>query len=470
MLKSEPMVLTECKAFRDTSWAVKRAVHDRELARRLKPGQTLVNRARLRGTLGCWGRGGIGRWGPGRALGGLAAPGASPRLSKPLVRYILGMKQMNILWRLIGVCLSGALLAACGGPGTLTSQSASQSGLPAQRGTMPVTPAGKSNSPTLYVLNSGGGKAFAVTVYSDGGASLLRSISFGEDSEGFTVDPLGHFYVAFPETQGDPGGPGLLNIYGSRGAKVLRTLHQRHPFGLLTIDGSGNLYTLCANARVCEYASAKQHVIRKIALGKFGSGRSTALATDASGNLASDSLYGPVLVFAPGATEPYWKITTGIDFSTALAFDAAGDLYVVNFGNESLDPGSVAVYAPGSSSPMRTITDGVVKPSALAFDGAGNLYVLNYCIYQPSSGCAQAPAVTVYAPGGVTPIRTITTGIGGAGALTLDQSADLYVANSGSTTPPSDPGSVTVYAPGGSSPMRTVTQDVQNPVALGLGP
>ena len=32
----------------------------------------------------------------------------------------------------------------------------------------------------------------------------------------------------------------------------MRTLDQPHPFGLLTLDGSGNLFTLCAADRLCE--------------------------------------------------------------------------------------------------------------------------------------------------------------------------------------------------------------------------
>lgn len=374
---------------------------------------------------------------------------------------------MKTLFRLVAATLSVALLAACS-DGVLTPRSAPLSTVSSQRQARPIAPS-NAGGPTLYVLNSGG-QAFGVTVYSGGGASLLRTISFGKYSDGFTVDPSGHLYVGFPTSQGDPAGPGLLNIYSNRGVKVERTLQQPHPFALPTLDGSGNLFTYCAASRLCEYADAKQQVIRRIALRHFNSGGS-ALAVDASGNLAVDSPTGPILVFAPGATQPSWKFTSGLDYSSFLAFDSSGDLYAANFGANDQDAGSVTVYAQGTTSPIRTITNGVVKPSSLAFDRSGNLYVLNGCTLTPSGGCSQLPAVTVYAPGGSTPIRTVTNSVEGSGGLSLDPSGNLYVANVGYRfKSPPDPGSVAVYAPGSSSPMRTVTSGIQNPRALGIGP
>jgi len=40
----------------------------------------------------------------------------------------------------------------------------------------------------LYVLNTGLGEAAGVSIYGNGGTSLLRSISLGNYSDGFTVD------------------------------------------------------------------------------------------------------------------------------------------------------------------------------------------------------------------------------------------------------------------------------------------
>ncbi len=377
---------------------------------------------------------------------------------------------MKTPYSTFGVLFASLSLAACA-PNTVPSSAPGASSGDLSRGHAAV-PAGK-NSPTLYVLNSGGGRAFGVTVYSSGGSSLLRTLSLGEYNDGFTVDPMGNLYAGFPPDQADgghTGGPDLLKIYTNKGGKVMRTLHQPHPFGLLTLDDSGNLFTLCAADRLCEYADAKQHVIRRIALRHFNTGGS-ALAADISGNLAIDSPNGPILVFAPGATQPSWTFTTGIDNSTFLAFDSSGDLYAANLGQHDEDAGSVTVYAKGISSPIRTITNGIAKPSALAFDSAGNLYVLNACALNSSDECVQTPAVTVYAPGGSSPIRTITNGVEGSGGLALDPSGNLYVANEGyKYKSPPDPGSITVYAPGETSPIRTVKDSIQYPTALGIGP
>ena len=144
---------------------------------------------------------------------------------------------------------------------------------------------------------------------------------------------------------------------------------------------------------------------------------------------------------------------------------------VTNLGQHDEDVGRVTVYAKGTSFPIRTITDGIAKPSALAFDSAGNLYVLNSCSLNSSDECVQTPAVTVYAPGGSSPIRTITNGVEGSGGLALDPSGNLYVANAGYRfNSPPKPGSITVYSPTSNSPTLTVTKDIQYPTALGIGP
>lgn len=361
----------------------------------------------------------------------------------------------------VAASLSAALLAACGGPGALISQSQPSSKLPSQRQAAQIAP-GKSGGPTLYVLNQESGPQVAATIYSGGGASLLRSINVGTFSGayqvGFAVDASGRLYASAAQQR-----DAVLTIYANRGAKIVRTLHQTHPFSVLTLDENGNLYTFCSAARVCEYANAKQRIMRRLPEAN------PPLAVDAAGDLALFSEQGGVRVFAPGQTQPYWQITSGVNMSLdALAFDSTGNLYAADGGVNEGDSGSIAVYAPGNSSPIRTITDGIVHPRALAADGAGNLYVLNV-------GGAASNSVTVYASGGSHPIRTMTDGIvgseglpGAGSPMALDASGDLYVANG--AVAQKNAGSVTVYSPGGTSPIRTVTQGVQNPVAVGIGP
>ena len=72
----------------------------------------------------------------------------------------------------------------------------------------------------------------------------------------------------------------------------------------------------------------------------------------------------------------------------------------------------MAVYAPGSKSPLRTIRKGGTEdPGALALDGSGDLYVAN-----------GNDTVTVYAPGTRSVLRTISQGVYGASALGFDSS------------------------------------------------
>ncbi len=314
---------------------------------------------------------------------------------------------------------------------------------------------------TLYVLNSSSGKS-AVVVYSGNGSKLLRTISDEKPINGFTVDSSGLLYVAEPQNAAQPSGPALLTVYAPGGKSVVRTIAQTHPFETLTVDSTGNLFALCAADRICEYASGHKPVTRRITLRKFG-GSATALATDSNGNLATDATYGPIFVFAPGSTSPYWTIPSA-DYSNALNFDKSGNLYVVNSGSNEGDPGSVTVYASGQSTPMRTITDGIVHPSALAFDSSGHLYVLNYCVPGSTSGCVPNPSVTVYAPGGTSPIRTITQGIGGVGGIAVSADDILYVANSAAS------GTVTLYKKKSDVPSRTISNGITDPVGIAVRP
>jgi hypothetical protein len=222
------------------------------------------------------------------------------------------------------------------------------------------------------------------------------------------------------------------------------------------VDASGDLFTTCGFV-VCEYGSDTQQVQRKIP--KVAG----PLAVDASGNLAATACgdkheFGVICVFAPGETQPFWTMRNGAsDILHALMFDSSGNLYA------AVAQGEIKVYAPNGTLPMRTITEGVSDPFALAFDANGNLYVLNN------------KSVTVYSPGATHPMRTITKGVVGAympgagPAMALDDSGKVYVANAATRTPASD-GSVTVYSASKNSPIRTVVQGVDNPVAIAIEP
>ncbi len=98
---------------------------------------------------------------------------------------------------------------------------------------------------------------------------------------------------------------------------------------------------------------------------------------------------------------------TGFNNPEGLAFDAAGNLYVANFGDNTVNK----VTPAGAVS---TFTD-VIQPWGLAFDAAGNLYV--------SSDSGTVSKVT---PAGVDTI--FASGIIEASGLAFDGAGNLYVA------------------------------------------
>jgi sugar lactone lactonase YvrE len=157
----------------------------------------------------------------------------------------------------------------------------------------------------------------------------------------------------------------------------------------------------------------------------------------------------------------------------AMAFDAQGNLYVLNQGFM----GSVTVYAPGASGnaqPIRTITGFSTKlksgPEYLAVDGAGNVYVSESLdvsqVNGPGAKSIYADSLLVFPPGAdgdVKPLRTIkgsATRMDGIRGLALDKAGNLYVANTGEPINGRDANMrVTVYAPGAdgnAAPTRTI--------------
>ena len=99
-----------------------------------------------------------------------------------------------------------------------------------------------------------------------------------------------------------------------------------------------------------------------------------------------------------------WKVTpagamaefvsSGLDIPNALAFDAAGNLYVANEENNTISKvtpaGVVSTFVSG----------GLDDPDALAFDNAGNLYVAND-ENNTISKVTPAGAVSTFVSGGI---------------------------------------------------------------------
>ena len=163
---------------------------------------------------------------------------------------------------------------------------------------------------------------------------------------------------------------------------------------------------------------------------------------------ANNSNVVSVTVYAAGAagnvspTATISGAATGLSSPNGIALDTHGNIYVADGANLS-GFGSVTVYAANATNnapPTVTISGvatGLAEPEALAFDAAGNIYVSN----------GMGNSVTVYsagASGNATPTKTIigaATGLSTPNGIALDAAGNLYVANESG-------GSVTVYPAG----------------------
>jgi hypothetical protein len=105
--------------------------------------------------------------------------------------------------------------------------------------------------------------------------------------------------------------------------------------------------------------------------------------------------------------------------------------------------------------PLRTITKGIQAPYGMAVDASGNLYVTNYGVN----------TVTVYAPNKSTPTRTISNGVDGPFDVKVDGFGNVYVANDpvGGGT-----GFINEYLAGSSSPSTTWNAPIQGMVISGI--
>jgi sugar lactone lactonase YvrE len=124
-------------------------------------------------------------------------------------------------------------------------------------------------------------------------------------------------------------------------------------------------------------------------------------------------------------------------------------LYVGNQGTDGKNS-SITVYAPGTLSLIATITSEISIPIQLTFDGSGNLYVVG------------GRQVTAYSSVKFKLIRQITD-VAEPQSLVFDPKGDAYIADPGANT-------VTMYPPNSDTPTETLKQGIDTPYALALEP
>jgi len=181
-----------------------------------------------------------------------------------------------------------------------------------------------------------------------------------------------------------------------------------------------------------------------------GAGRPFGLWVDAKNILYvanyPNKLQGSVTEFQPGASSPFFEITSFMGYPESVAVDAKGDVFV----NESYeDEGIVQEFAPGSNTAERTIDTGVggyaFGNGGMAFDGHGNLIVaeqadLKLQIVKIARGSFKVSSLGLDLNG---------NDITGPG-MGIDKAGNIYV-GSGATS------AVYVFAPGQTEPSRTIS-------------
>ena len=179
-------------------------------------------------------------------------------------------------------------------------------------------------------------------------------------------------------------------------------------------------------------------------------GTSTAtMAAYAAAQLAASTSAAPATAVATGAA-------TAVLFGAA--FDASGNLWVTDEGdNAVVEFSSSQLTASGTPTPAATLsTNGssLSKPTGLAFDGDGNLWVANYgnnTVVEFAKGSlatsgSPTPPITLSATGGSLSLPT---------GLAWDASGDLWVAQATNAVVEFTPGQLT--ATGAPAPAIALT-------------
>jgi sugar lactone lactonase YvrE len=139
--------------------------------------------------------------------------------------------------------------------------------------------------------------------------------------------------------------------------------------------------------------------------------RPNGMAFDSAGNLYVVS-WGTFTITKITPSGVASVLGTGAAGGTCLAFDSAGNLYA----GDVLD-NTIEKFTPGGVGSVFAST-GLNYPSGLAFDKAGNLYVAN----------ANGNSIEKFTPAGVGSVFA-STGLNRPIGLTFDKAGNLYAAN-----------------------------------------
>jgi len=202
-------------------------------------------------------------------------------------------------------------------------------------------------------------------------------------SDGIAIDAAGNLYVA------DFQGRDVIELVRSAGSYVQETVVS----GLegptsVAVDSDGVVYILDYTAgQVLKETPTSSGFSQSVAISKFDNGVPNLIAVDANGSLFLETGQGVyVETLVSGQYMGSFTKLTGVGFGMAL--DPSGNIYLSD-GNETIS--RVNLNAEGGPQVTRVVS--VYAAGALAFDGAGNLYVLTRDGEAVGLPFGQAPSV-----------------------------------------------------------------------------
>ncbi|MEK7460307.1 MAG: glycine-rich domain-containing protein [Patescibacteria group bacterium] len=269
-------------------------------------------------------------------------------------------------------------------------------------------------SGNLYTANYGANTVSKITPAGTVTTFATIPIAGATNPKNMAIDASGNLYTANSNTT---PASNISKITPDGTITTFATLTTTDNPGSMVFDTGGNLYVKVGDATIKKITPGG--TISTFATMSTGGFPGNDLAVDTSDNLYLAAQVGsaPDVVFkiTPAGTVTTFATLGATDNPDALAFDTAGNLYVANYGANT-----VSKVTPGGT--LTTFATVGTNPTALAFDTSGNLYTANYGANTVSK-ITPAGTVTTFATVGANP-----------DALAFDTSGSLYVANYGAGT------------------------------------